>query len=62
MKDLFLGMTIGAVAGAMIASNPKAKKMAGEVKNKMTDICNCKSGSDDGQDEKSCQSDCGCGE
>lgn len=60
MKDLFLGITIGAVAGAMIASSPKAKKMAGEVKSKMTDICNCKGGSDT-QCGESDQSDCGCG-
>ena len=41
MKDLFLGMTIGMVAGAMIASSPKAKKVASDVKNKVTDVCGC---------------------
>ena len=42
MKDLFLGMTIGMVAGAMIASSPKAKKVASDVKNKVTDVCGWK--------------------
>lgn len=63
MKDLFLGITIGAVAGAMIASNPKAKKMASEVKSKMTDVCNC-DGNDKQQGGSSESGDykCGCGE
>lgn len=60
MKDLFLGITIGAVAGAMIASNPKAKKMASEVKSKMTEVCNC-GGNDKSQGESSESGDCGCG-
>lgn len=60
MKDLFLGITIGAVAGAMIASNPKARKMASKVKSNMTDICNCDD-NDKSQSEKPGAGDCGCG-
>ncbi len=62
MKDLFLGMTIGIVAGAMIASSPKAKKVASDVKNKVTDVCGCGSSGSEGEQRQSGGCDCGCGE
>ena len=62
MKDLFLGMTIGMVAGAMIASSPKAKKVASDVKNKVTDVCGCGSSGSEGEHRQSGGCDCGCGE
>ncbi len=59
MKDFFVGIAIGAVAGAMIANNPKAQKAMDGIKNKvMPGSCGCGCGQKDenSQGEQSQQS------
>ncbi len=42
MKDFFVGIAIGAVAGAMIANNPKAQQAMEGIKNKVkSGSCGC---------------------
>lgn len=40
MKDLFVGMAIGTIAGALFATSPKGKSMVRSVKAKL-DGCDC---------------------
>ena len=50
MKDLFVGIAIGAVAGAMIAGNPKTKRMMNDIKSKVkSGSCGCCCGEHSGQ-------------
>ncbi len=50
MKDLIVGLAVGAVAGMIVAATPKAQKMIGEAKQKIADKA-----------EKMNSESCGCG-
>lgn len=50
MKDLIVGLAVGAVAGMIVAATPKAQKMIGEAKQKIADKA-----------EKMNSEGCGCG-
>lgn len=51
MKDIFVGIAIGAVAGAMIASNPKAQQAIDGIKNKAKS-CSCGCGGQGGSNNE----------
>ena len=57
MKDLFVGLMVGMIAGAAIGSCPKGRKVIGEIKTKMSDCdCGCK------ESESRAADGCYCGE
>lgn len=52
MKDLMIGLAVGAIAGMVVAATPKAQKLIGEAKQKVAEKA---------EQMKSDGCGCGCG-